>query len=155
MTRLLQRLKRLFIQESQIEKLERIVSEQPYHLVSRLCKNKEITPARFYVEVQFNYRMALNDEDFNRIKLIREITGIKPGIEVTSAIQGLYCNLSSKKDSKSLVALMDASGVPMFDTAQSRFLEVNLESVEGLTPDYTIDSIELVEKLYNKYCSKL
>ena len=145
MANLFQRLKRLIVRESQechiesqIEKLERIVSERPYNIVSMLCRKRGVTPERFYVEVQLCYRAALNDNDFNKIKLIREITGINPGIKIASGIQGIYGNLAREKDSESLVALMEASGVPMFDTAQTAYLEKVLKGIDPLSLELEI-----------------
>ncbi len=117
--------------KSQVEKLKERMDNEPYHVVSMVAKHMGVNPGRFYSDVQNTYRDCLANKDFDRMKLVREITEVELSEVIASRIQSIYCNYSHEHKSREIRELMESSGVPMFDTAQSRYLEKNLTNLIG------------------------
>ncbi len=113
--------------ETDVGRLERLAREEPYHIVSFHCKNRGITPQTFYGEVQKTYEATLLQDDLARMRLLREITGIALSEPLKNRIQMKYSEYARTCESDKILALREASGVPLFDNAGEKYLTNNLE----------------------------
>lgn len=119
-------------EKSQVERLEEAVRTGNYtgaHGVSAMViRQLDVTPSRFYTTLQEAYRECLAQEDFDRMKLLRETSGVNPDLVRKGTgyygdnLQDAYIMYAREGKSKELRALVEASGVPMNDTAEVAYL---------------------------------
>lgn len=85
-----------------------------------------ISAEEYFVMVQNEYCRALDTEDFAKIRLMMEFTGIVPDQDFFHHVNETYRKLAEEGESKKIVELWEATGMP------PRFYHINY--AKGVDP---------------------